>query len=117
MAIEVRENKPRLDRRGVALLKAANLNKGDYARFRNPENCEREHFENSSYVLKDKEGNEIKVDGQVAFGRPKEVNDVIRQRNLDRAKGSIKSFDKEAAQQGVQEVEKLRRGRKKYFTP
>ena len=117
MAIEVRENRPRLDRRGLAVLKAANLTKGDFVRFRNPDNCEREHFENSSYVLKDKEGNEIKVDGQTAFGRPKEVNDAIRERNLSRAKGAVKSFDKEAASQGVQEAEKLRRGRKKYFTP
>lgn len=117
MAIEVRENGPRMDRRGLAVQKAANLKSGDFVRFRNPENCEREHYENQGYALKDKDGNEIKVDGQVAFGRPKEVNDAIRARNLERAGSNLKSIDSSAAREGVKDVEKLRRGRKKYFTP
>lgn len=122
MAVEIiREdprNKPPQDVMEAMRRKAANLKPGDFVRYRTEANAEREKY-NGSYVLKDKDGNEIKSLGQVAFGRPKEVNDRIRAENSSRANVlAMKSVSQQAAKAGIEDVEKLRRGRpKKYFTP
>lgn len=73
MGIEI-VYEPYPDHGKAALKKAANLKEGDYVRFRRKDNAELEK-DRGGYVLKDKDGNEIKHNELVAMGRPKEVND------------------------------------------
>jgi hypothetical protein len=109
-------NRPPQDIMDAMVRKAANLKAGDFVRYRTEANAERERY-NGSYALKDKDGNEIKALGQVAMARPREVNERIKKENSDRANfGHAKAIEKQAEESGIQEVEKLRRGRKKHFT-
>lgn len=74
MAIEI-VYEPFQERGNAQLKKAVNLKQGDYVRFRRKDNADLER-DRGGYVLKDKDGNDIRHNELIAMGRPKELNDA-----------------------------------------